>query len=247
MAYRRFTPRPPASTWTGEPIVEVPYAIGASVALSYALMIAHELGVAPITDDQAHSRLLASRLQSAALDPAGLPGVYQQAETPYKRRQVELRVAGMLAPAAVLRRLSMQEIVAYRDEHRAERRQLTQLIEHLTDQARHRPWDRQLDEELDAIAERTRQIADGMPGWSSAWLAARGSLAKPSMTLKLAASTGFTAYVAPHVPLVAALGAGALTLGAAAKAAALDAFDQLRRARTPEENAVAYLLDAGGR
>jgi len=246
-ARERFKLRRQSLSWAGERIVQVPYAIAASVALTYALTIAHQLGVAPITDDPAHGRLLASRLQSAALNPAGLPGVYQQADTPYKRRQVELRVAGMLAPAPVLRKLSMQDILDYRNEHQDARRALTRLIDRLTDEARHRPWDRDLDDELDVIAEQTRQIADGLPGWSSAWATAKASAGKPSIAIKLAAGTGLTALVAPNMPLLAALGAGVATLGAATKDAALGAYDELRRARTPEENAVAYLLDAGGR
>jgi hypothetical protein len=77
--------------------------------------------------------------------------------------------------------------------------------------------------------------------------AAKGPLGKPSVKLKLASSTGFTALIAPHVPLVAALGAGTLTLGATIKDAVMNAYDELRRARKPEENAVTYLQNAGRR
>ncbi len=223
----------------GERILQVPYAVGASVTLTYALTIAHELGVAPITEHAAHSQLLRSRLQSAALSPTGLPGIYQHADTPYKRRQVELRVAGMLAPASVLRKLSMQDILDYRDAHPDARHHLTRLMDRLSDEARHRPWDRALDDELDEIAEKTREIADGLPGWGSALAAAKASAATPSKRLQIAVSTGLTAYVAPHTPLLAALATGVFALGTAMRDVAMDAYDQLRRARTPEENAVA--------
>ena len=51
----------------------------------------------------------------------------------------------------------------------------------------------------------------------------------------------------PNLPLAAGLIAGATTLGAAAKDALWTAWDQLRRQRTPEENALSYLVRAGKR
>src|SRR5829696_6150847 len=42
--------QPRALNWAGFNIVEVPYTVGASVATTYAIAIAHELGVVPMTD-----------------------------------------------------------------------------------------------------------------------------------------------------------------------------------------------------
>lgn len=239
----RYRPRPGPSTWGGERVVELPYAVGASVALTYALVIAHELGVALITEQRRHSELLAWRLRSAALLPDGMPGLYAAAQRPYLRQQVEVRVAGMLAPATDLRRLSMQDVLDYRAAHEPARQQLTSLLGQLADEAHSRPWDVALEAELDAIATKTREIANGLPGASAGVSTFKASLSKPSLGLDLAWRTGLTAYFAPNLPLLAALGAGAMLLGGAAKDAALAGYDELRRARTPEENAVAYLLD----
>jgi hypothetical protein len=71
----KFRPRPGPRSWDGEPVVEVPYAVGASLALTYALAIAHELGVTPFTDQRAHDMLLRQRLRSASSSASDL-GVY---------------------------------------------------------------------------------------------------------------------------------------------------------------------------
>lgn len=229
--------------WFGQPIVDVPHAVAASITLTTALVVAHELGVSPITDQPSHDELLRQRLRRAALETPALPGVLRD-DRPYTRRRVEMRLLGMMVPASTLRRVSMQDIVDYRDTHRDTRRQLGDLIDRLADQARHRPWDVALDDDLEAIAEQIQQMAASLPGTVSARKTLTAELTKPSVKLKLGASAGLTAYIAPNLPLAAGLIAGATTLGAAAKDALLKAYDQLRRDRTPEENALAYLVRA---
>lgn len=243
---KRFRPRARPPSWNGAPVVELPYAVAASLTLTDALTIAHEFGATPLTDHRRHHQLLGSRLKSASLDATGVPGIYQHANTPYKRRQVELRVAGMLAPSANLKRLSMQDVIDYRQASEPQREELCLLIDRLTHEARHRPWDGALDKDLDRIAEQTREIARNLPGPSSAFSTAIRSLGKPSTKLKLATTTAVTAMVAPNLPLLAGLAAAGVGLGKVGRDVFYDAVDQLRRARTPEENAVAYLLEVGG-
>lgn len=243
----RFRPRPGPSAWTGEPVVEVPYAVGASVALTYALAISHELGVTPFTDNRAHDALLRQRLNSASMMRSDLPGVYASVQRPYLRRQVELQVASTLASAAQLRKVSLQNIIDYRNSNEPARQELAALIGQLTQEAQQCAWDGALDDDLNRIAQKAIQIADGLPGPRSAWHVAKASAGKPSLKLKLGSRVALTALVAPHLPLVAGLGAGALALSGIAKDSALDAYDELRRARTPEENAIAYLHHAGQR
>lgn len=103
--------------WFGQPIVDVPHAVAASITLTTALIVAHELGVSPITDQPSHDELLRQRLRRAALETRALPGVLRD-DRPYTRRRVEMRLLGMMAPASTLRRVSMQDIVDYRDAHR---------------------------------------------------------------------------------------------------------------------------------
>lgn len=243
----RFRPRPGPPAWTGEPVVEVQYPVGASVALTYALAICHELGVTPFTDNRAHDALLRLRLKSADLMRQDLPGVYVSTQQPYMRGIVELEVARALASAAQLRRASLAEIIDYRNSNEPARQELAALIGQFSLQAQHRPWDPALSSDLDRIAENALQITEGLPGPRSAWNAAKASVSKPSLKLRIGSRVAFTAFIAPHLPLVAGLGAGALALSGVVKDSAFDAYDQLRRARTPEENAVAYLHEAGRR
>jgi hypothetical protein len=108
--------------WFGQQIVEVPHAVAASVTLTTALVVAHELGVSPITDTPSHDELLRQRLRQAALEAPALPDVLR-VDRPHTRRRVEMRLLGMMAPAPMLREMSMADIVDYRDAHRDARRQ----------------------------------------------------------------------------------------------------------------------------
>lgn len=238
----------PLEAWPGpDPIVHLPYAVGASLALTNALIIAHQTGATLITDHTTHHRLLSERLQSAALDPAGVPGVYTHVDEPYLRRQVALRISDSLAPAAVLKRLSMNEIVSYRLENEPKRAELNALVGKLTKDAQSRPWSTGLDKELDELAERAREIASGLPGPRSAFDKGVQSLTKPSSRIKVVGATTVAAMVAPATPLLAGLAAAGVAIVAAGKAAFYEVIDELARERTPEENGVAYLIEAGRR
>ena len=243
----RFRPRPGPPAWTGEPVVEVPYAVGASVALTYALAISHEFGITPFTDDRAHDALLRRRLQSARLARYELAGFHESAERPYLRRMVELEVVATLASRAQLRQMSMQDIIDYRNANEPAREELAALIGEFTQVAQHRPWDADLDEDLARIGRKASEIADGLPGPRSAWQTFKRSLDKPSAKLKIGSSAAITAFLAPSLPLAAGLGACAVAASAAMKDAAFDAYDELRSVRTSEQNAVAYLHHAGQR
>jgi hypothetical protein len=242
--YEHVTPKS-RRNWDGRQIVEVPHAVAASITLTTALIVAHQLGVSPITDERSHDELLHQRLHRAALEISALPEVLRDGRV-YVRHRVEMRLVGMLVPTAALRRCSMQDVVDFREAHQDTRRELGRLIDRLADQARHRPWDEALDEDLDEIAEEIRQKVAAMPGMGSARRALAAGLGKPSLRLIVGTTAGLTAYLSPDQPLVMGLLAGAATLRGSARDAVLTAYDELRRERTPEENALAYLMRAGG-
>lgn len=231
--------------WFGQRIVEVPHEVAASITLTTALIVAHELEVSPITDEASHDELLRQRLRRAAVDITALPDVLRDG-VPYVRHRVEMRLVGMLVPAAALRRWSMQDVIDFRDGHQDTRRELGRLIDQLADQARHRPWDEALHDDLDEIAEEIRRKVAAMPGMKAAHNTLAAGVRKPSLKLMVGTMAGLTAYLSPDRPLLAGLLAGATTLGISARDAVLAAYDELRRERTPEENALAYLMRAGG-
>jgi hypothetical protein len=141
----------------------------------------------------------------------------------------------------------MQEIIAYREANEPARQQLVRLIGKLTSEVQARPWDAALDAELEQLTDQTQALADALPGPRSAWRTFTGAMTTPSTAVKLAGRVAVTAFVAPNLPLVIALGAGALALGGSARDAALAAYDTLRAVRTPEQNGVAYLHHAARR
>lgn len=233
--------------WSGFTIFEVPYTVGASIATTYATAIAHELGVVPMTDSVGCHLLLVSRLQSAASVEGNLPGLHAAPRSPYLRRQIEVRLVDELAPAEALRTMSVDEVLRYREETKAARRELAGYIDSLVDRAHHQPWDAGLDMELDELSRQARELAAQPGRWGAAAQAAKphvdpGALAAGAVTL--AAPTTVTAVVAPHVSLIGALavgGAAVLSQGTKALSAAVSA---LLAKRPAEQNAVSYLLNA---
>jgi hypothetical protein len=111
----------PARGWGGFRIIDVPYAVGASVTTTYALAIAHEQGAVPMTDSAECHRLLLERLRAAASARGDLPGLHAPSRSPYLRRQIEMRLVDELAPAEVLRNMSVEAVLEYRELGRGRR------------------------------------------------------------------------------------------------------------------------------
>jgi hypothetical protein len=242
----RFKPRPGPAGWHGDQVVEVPYAVGSSVTLTYALAIAHEAGAVPLTDSDAHHRLLLRRMATAAASD-DLPGLRARPPSAYRRRQIEVRIVNELAPAAALQDMNFDQLLEYRRKMQAERRELNQWIDQLADKARNRPWDPALDAELEGIAEHARLLAARPERWGAAVAAARATVSPGRIAtdvLGLVGAPTLAAVIAPQVSLLAALAVGANVARRNLVPATRAAIDELVRRRTPEQNAVSYLLNA---
>src|SRR4029077_3299641 len=146
-------------------------AVGSSVNLTYALAIAHETGAVPLTDSDAHHRLLLRRLSTAAASDE-LPGLHARPPSAYRRRQIEMRIVDELAPASALQDMTFNELLDYRRKTQSERHELNQWIDELADKAYSGPWDSALDTEVDQIAEHARQLAASPGRWGAAVAAA---------------------------------------------------------------------------
>ena len=239
----------------GEDVLSVPYAVGASVALTRAMEIAHDLGATMMTDHELHHVLLLRRLRSAAALPEdALPSMYAataSAPAPsYRRRQLEMRLLDQLAPAEALRHMSMEQVIMYRQRTDGARRELNAWIDQLDAAIRSRPWDHQLDEELQEIVRRAAEIGRSRNRWQLAASAAKSkfSVAGAAGAALIAAPSALTGVVTTGTSLWAALGVVATaTLAYAHDSAgggADGALKELLRKRAPEHNAVAYLLNA---
>ena len=245
----RFRPEPGPPGWDGAPVVRVSYAVGSSLNLTYALAIAHELSVVPMTDSRAHHRLLLRRLQTVAeaADDDGLADLHAPATVPsypYLHQQIALRVVGELAPAELLKEMDFDELLDYRREHKAERRELSQWIGQLTDEARNRPWDGHLEAELARIAAHAREVASQRGRWRRGAAAAKRTLTPGKLvTETLIGVPTLSGVLVPGLSWLTVLGVGKFLLDTG-KPAMTAAIDAMAARRPPEYNAVTYLLNA---
>lgn len=246
----RFQPRfGRASGWLGDPVVEVPYWVGSSVALTQALELAHVNDASLLTDSTPHHELLLRRLAWAG-EADQLPGLHASPRSAYRRQQIALRVVDTLAPAAALATMSFNELLVYRHTSANARADLNAWIDDLDAKAAGQPWDPALEVELKAIAAQAAEIAARPGRWGGAAAASKATLSPGKMitdALGMAGMPALAAFVIPHVSLLGALAIGATVAGKTLMVATASAIDVLVKARPAEQNAVAYLLGAGHR
>jgi hypothetical protein len=236
--------------WGGFPIVEVPYAVGASVTTTYALAIAHEVGAVPMTDSRGCHSLLLARLQAAASAEGNLPGLHAPPRSPYMWRQIELRLVDALAPAEALGHMTLDAVLEYRQHAATARSDLAKWINRLVDEAHSRPWDPELEHELADITRRAQEIAAQPGRWGAALAAARPQVSPGALgaqAVQLAAPPTVAAALSPDVSLVAALAIGGSVALAKVTAGVSAAVQALLAKRPAEHNAVSYLLNARAR
>lgn len=219
----------------GETVIRVPYAVGSSVNLSLALAAAHMLGATPLTDHALQHELLRRRFASAAT--AQGPGLNAPVPSPLTRRLIELRVIEALTPAEALDLLSFERVLDYRREHADARAELTGWVDKLTEGVRERPWDPAFEGELREITEYASEVA-ARPG---RWKHAAGAF-KRELSTGAVVAAGTSAVVGAVAPGVSKF--AAVVLGGSAAPAVKAFADGLREARAPEQNAIAYLLNA---
>jgi hypothetical protein len=182
--------------------MKMPYAVGSSVSLSYALAVHQATGANLMTDSRQHHKLLLSRLATAAADDG--PAMYSPPPSPYKQRQIELRVIERLAPADELRRMDFSAVLQYRLAREDARQELATWMDRLAKESREREWDPQLEAELAEFARRARDIAR-QPG---RWKTAAGGVKRNVTVGAIAAASGtaaLTAVVSPWASGLAAL------------------------------------------
>jgi uncharacterized protein YciW len=95
----------------------------------------------------------------------------------------------------VLADLSFEQVLEYRAEHYAARRELGDWIDRLADQAERREWDDDFEHELAAISRQVRQIAEQPGRWKAASASLRANLTPGALAASSAAT--LTGIVAP--------------------------------------------------
>jgi len=220
-----------------EPVVRVPYPVGSSLSLSFALAAQRATGAMLMTDSPPHHELLLQRMRSGTAND--VPSMAVARPSPYKGQQIALQVIGNLVPDAALGRMSFSELITFRTKNEDARRDLARWIEELTTRVEAREWDAALNDEVIQIIRNARQVAEQPGRWRAA-----SSNAKSSAPTDLVAA-GFATLAAALTPGSSTL-AGLLAGGGAYTGAAAARFmSDLRARRPPESNAISYLLAAG--
>jgi hypothetical protein len=225
-------------TRDGQGTFIVPYAVGSSLSLSSALAVGHITGATLMTDSERHHELLLRRLRSTS--SLSTPGMKAPRASGDARRLIELRIIEELAPRQALRAMEFDEILEYRRANESAREALSGWIDRLAAEASNRPWEPSFEHELARITAHARDIAAEEGRWTQAAAGLKHNLSTGAIVA--AGTAALTGVVAPGVSKFAAL-----VLGGAAAPAVKDLVDDLLAKRSPEENAVAYLVHARGR
>ena len=144
----------------------------------------------------------------------------------------------------LLEAMDFEDLLDHRRQHEDERRELSRWMDRLADEARFRPWDRDLDAELEQIAAHAREIASQSGRLGRAVSAAKGTFTPGKLvTESLMAVPTLAGVLIPGLSWLAVLAVGKLLLDSG-KPAMEAAIDTLAARRPPEHNAVTYLLNA---
>lgn len=132
----------------------VPFYLGSSIATSTALAVAVDTGAVPLTDSDAHFRLLSARFVRAAAKPTpvsdmpGLTATFSPAAA-QKRALVEQRLVDSVLSRQDLESLSLVDVLRYRDETTEERQQYRTHVAEIVHRIRSQPWSPEVEAEIE--------------------------------------------------------------------------------------------------
>ena len=194
----------------------LPYVAGSSIATSTALALAVSEGAVPLTDSEAHSRLLSVRMARAAAAVPSASEVTGLTPRPdgaraHKIAQVQQRVVDSAISHDDLAALSLEECLLYRERTAEERAQFRDFLRDVVRTTYAQPWSPEI---YDQIEERVSAARPEFSDHAKAMRDAYRSLFKRSLVgLAVSAAPALLTTVFPVVsPLTALLfGGGPLT------------------------------------
>ena len=194
----------------------LPYVAGSSIATSTALALARSEGAVPLTDSEAHSRLLSVRMaRAAAAAPSAsqVAGLTARPDGPraHKIAQVQQRVVDSVISHGDLAALSLEECLLYRERTAEERTQFRDFLRDVVRTTHAQPWSPEID---DQVEERIRAARQEISGHAKTMRDTYRSLFKRSLVgLAVSSAPALLTTVFPVVsPLTALLfGGGPLT------------------------------------
>ncbi|MFF0775877.1 hypothetical protein ACFYUK_43795 [Nonomuraea wenchangensis] len=144
----------------------LPYYLGSSIATSTALAMSVANRAVPLTDSDAHFRLLSARFaraQETGPTIAEIPGL-QKAFSPVaaqKRALVERRIVDSVLDEEALDALTLEECLRYREETADERRQFRAYLASVVRKVDGQPWSPEIEAEIEEAIEGARRELDG--------------------------------------------------------------------------------------
>ncbi|MCX4632816.1 hypothetical protein [Streptomyces sp. NBC_01443] len=195
----------------------VPYYLGSSLATSMALAIALENHAVPLTDSDAHFRLLSARFTRAAEGAhlaTALPGLKPPTFTgsaAQKRQLVEQRLVDSILSPEDLAALSLEDCLRYRESTAGDRANYRAHLSAMVGRIRSEPWSQDIEAE---IAQEIRQAEHAIEENAAAMRARYKALfGRTAISLSLTAAPALLTAVFPGVSALWALllGAGALS------------------------------------
>ena len=194
----------------------LPYLVGSSIAVSTALALALAEDAVPLTDSNAHFRLLSARMaRAAAAVPSAeqMPGLVARpdAGTLHKTALVQQRVIDAVVSHDDLAALSLEDCLRYRDRTAEERRQFLDFLREVVRTTGSQPWSPQLAAEIEERVEAAeREVSDHAKSLRDAY---RSLFKRTLIGLSVSAAPALVATIFPYVsPLTALLfGGGPLT------------------------------------
>ena len=140
----------------------VPYYIGSSLATSLAMLAIDRTQSVPLTDSEAHFRLLSQRFYRASRatpDMASIPGL-KPVFSPAAAQTMQLvqhRVFDTILSSEDLAALSLGECLRYREETADQRFQFRKYLTEVVSHLRHDVWSAEIENEISEEIARAQQ------------------------------------------------------------------------------------------
>jgi hypothetical protein len=223
----------------------LPYLAGSSIATSTALALALSEDAVPLTDSEAHFRLLSVRMAraAAAVPSAGqVPGLAARpsGSRTQKTALVHQRVVDSVISHDDLAALSLEECLLYRERTAEERTQFRDFLRDVVRTTYAQPWSPEIEDQIEErITAARREISEHAKSMRDAY---RSLFKRTLMGLAVSAAPALLTTIFPVVsPLTALLfGGGPLT---AILSDPVKDLLTLRARRDRTTSSLAYLMD----
>ncbi|WP_182884435.1 hypothetical protein [Microbispora sp. H10885] len=226
----------------------LPYYLGSSIATTTALAMSVETVAVPLTDSDAHFRLLSARFARAAeIGPtlANIPGLRRASSqaAAQKYALVEQRIIDSVLDKEALDALSLEQCLRYREETADERRQFRSHLASIVRKVASQPWSPRIEDEIDeAIQEARRELDDHKEALRSAY---RSLFKRTVVGLSVTSAPVLLTTLFPGVSPLLALLLGGGTFSGILSEPIKDVVN-IWLDRTKSENGLAYLMKLPG-